>query len=613
MQQQTAGSWQMRRLGAGMAIYYYQAKPPIPWDWVGTVLSVTGAENKQLWKKQLAWLLAKDKLELPADLKQALGLSGRPGQAVMLARGSYVYLASWQVQVWLKRQQQWHCLQPAEAEPVSLSGKLEPGDELLLLSKLSPSTAEQIDQGLRQELPVGLSLTGWWLQYNQPAPEAEADKPESQAKDETVPAEYLPAAPAQPQPSTAVAPVSQELALVAQSKPHAWWQAILDRIEQWLWQSLQKLPPEKIYVKPEPVVAQRAVWWRWLWSSVALLLLVILAGGWLWGTINRQQQMVEVKYGRTLRQLETNLRQAETLINSSSAVPDDLLQQAEQQLQQLQQRGLTDESILQPLRQRIMQLERARKRQYQVQPEVIQRLSLIRNDIMAASWFVRDEQAWLLDTGGQRVVQFSLTSKSHKIVAGSEQVGSSRLIVVGRQKQVYLSDKKQVYQLTDEGKVKLVVNQAWEKIKDMDSFGNNLYLLAEQQVWKLQPDKSSVAVWNQSDLPAGLHHLVVDGDIYLAADQQVVRFTRGQPNPLVIKQLPEKFVRISQLYTNADLDNLYLIDQARSSLVVVNKQTGEYQAEYNWPGFGQVVDLWVDQGGRQIWWLDSQQIYRLAV
>ncbi len=114
--------------------------------------------------------------------------------------------------------------------------------------------------------------------------------------------------------------------------------------------------------------------------------------------------------------------------------------------------------------------------------------------------------------------------------------------------------------------------------------------------------------------------LAIDGSIWiLFSDGTIEKFTKGKSESFNVSGLDKPFSNPTRIYTNVDSDNLYILDNGNSRIVVLDKN-GSYKSQYQASVLKNAKDFEVlekDQPagrqGKKIYVLSSGKIYEIDI
>lgn len=132
---------------------------------------------------------------------------------------------------------------------------------------------------------------------------------------------------------------------------------------------------------------------------------------------------------------------------------------------------------------------------------------------------------------------------------------------------------------------------------DMDVFFGNVYILGKAQIRKFVPIENgylgSDYLANKVDF-GDFSRMTIDASVWVTKGDKILKFTRGSSENFEISGLVNANFTLGAIYTNADIDNLYVVDRANSVLLVIDKK-GVYKKVYQGAEFAKVSDLVVDE------------------
>ncbi len=107
--------------------------------------------------------------------------------------------------------------------------------------------------------------------------------------------------------------------------------------------------------------------------------------------------------------------------------------------------------------------------------------------------------------------------------------------------------------------------------------------------------------------------MAIDGSVWvLFSDGTIAKYTRGTKDPFVMAGLDKGWGEAVKIFTDAEQENLYVLDRQSTRVVVVNK-SGEYQSQYNWPGIAGVKDVMVNEELGKIFLLTGEKVFTIEL
>lgn len=249
-------------------------------------------------------------------------------------------------------------------------------------------------------------------------------------------------------------------------------------------------------------------------------------------------------------------------------------------------------------------------------------LSLAKEGFKGNNWGIAEGNLYIFDDQKGTVLQVEVENKSYQIVAGGEKLASGKLIGATGNRAFILSNKNLlVVDLIKTEIIDEIEAEDWGKIVDLVGFSSNAYLLdiEKGQIWKYRgidsglSKKSSYLKGEEYDLTEAVS-FAIDGSVWvLFSNGEIVKFIRGKKDVFVLSGLDKPFAEPTKIYTDENLDNLYVLDRQNTRVVVVSKETGEYQAQYIWPGIAGVSDLAAFEEKGKILLLAGERIYEIEI
>jgi len=373
---------------------------------------------------------------------------------------------------------------------------------------------------------------------------------------------------------------------------------------------------QSLYLKDEPhrTKAKKTTF------TVALILLGLLLASIIFGIQKKSTsqttkllqsltQEVEDKYNQAVSLKEVNPQKSRILLIEAK----DLLAEKITQVKQKEEK-----TTIENWQKKVLsELEKVANEYALEEGEIFLDLSLAKQDFKATSWAVVEDKIYIFDQEKGTILKVEVENKSAQVVAGGEKLVSGKTIAAADNQAFVLSkDKILVIDLTKKEIKEEIKAEDWGEIIDLVGFSSNLYLLDKQlgQIWKYRVTdsaKKSAYLKGKTDFSQAVS-LAIDGSIWIMTDSgEVIKFTRGEKDPFTVSGLDKPFNQPIKLVTNENLDNLYILDRKNTGVVVINKKTGERQAQYIWSGIAGVSDLIVFEDRKEILLLTSQRIYKI--
>lgn len=179
----------------------------------------------------------------------------------------------------------------------------------------------------------------------------------------------------------------------------------------------------------------------------------------------------------------------------------------------------------------------------------------------------------------------------------------------------YLNDRMSFLQTTDGAFKKGTVLKAYSnKVFVLDAVGN--------QIWRYTRRRDTFdaaqAYATGADLKKGVD-MAIDGNIYvLGSDGYITKLFQGTKQDFPIKMQPTKaLVKPTEIYTETDMTQIYVLDQSENRILVYNKddRTGgaNYTGQFIFDDLKDIRGFYVDKNTSTLYVLTATAVYRTAL
>ncbi len=165
------------------------------------------------------------------------------------------------------------------------------------------------------------------------------------------------------------------------------------------------------------------------------------------------------------------------------------------------------------------------------------------------------------------------------------------------------------------------------EVRELGDSNRNATLIEayDRFVYVVNPEKRNVYRYSESEDgysdPVGwmksatglkyeeIRSIAVDGDVWLTtSDGQLKKFTSGREESLTLRGLEVPFTQDIYVYTNEDLENVYVLDPANNRIVFFSK-TGDFIQEFKSVSLGAASGLTVSESLGKIFVVSGSIIY----
>ncbi len=188
-------------------------------------------------------------------------------------------------------------------------------------------------------------------------------------------------------------------------------------------------------------------------------------------------------------------------------------------------------------------------------------------------------------------------------------------------KAFYTADIKSIQRVDKEtNKAKQIItnDDDWKSLNGMDVYFNNIYIVdaSLDTILKFVPTEKGFAKTNYlsslvtADLSKAVS-LAIDGSLFvLSSNGSIQKFTRGKPDTFALSGLDKGLTNPKKIFTHADINNLYVLDNGNSRIVVLNKQ-GAYVSSYQSSVLKNAKDIEVSEKDKKIFVLVDKKVYQI--
>lgn len=390
----------------------------------------------------------------------------------------------------------------------------------------------------------------------------------------------------------------------------------LAEANKWLTGIASRLPQKSFYVKRDPGSSRRTA------VSAGIILIALLLVAIVFGLRQKGTRQYQSTYSDRLARAESLYQDSLLQKDINQLLAKESFREAQGIVQELVSEGIKDKKI-EELKQSIERDRIAILGIVEVKPTVFLDLSLIRSGVQAQELAFDEGVLVILDKGGGRIMSVSVESKETKVIAGQEKVGNSRSVSVysGR---YFSASEKGVVELDKQGVGKVIIQPDSEtgEIWRIAVFGGNVYLFAKSgEIWRYPVTEGGFGT-KQRWLGKGIapesaqgQDVAIDGSIWvLSGTGKLAEFTRGSPEAFQVKGLDGSFQNPQALYTDEDLEDIFVLDGG--GRIVVLGKNGEYLRQYllgEMGGMGEIRDIAVSKKAGKIFLLTETKILEIPL
>lgn len=157
----------------------------------------------------------------------------------------------------------------------------------------------------------------------------------------------------------------------------------------------------------------------------------------------------------------------------------------------------------------------------------------------------------------------------------------------------------------------------WKTLGGFQTYLGNMYVLDTMDGIDKYPvtasgfgDKAAYFTGATPDLSKAVS-LAIDGSLWvLTSDGTISKYTKGKQDDFTVSGMTQKLSSPTQIVTTVDDDNMYILDNGNSRLVVLKKD-GTFVAEYVNAQLKSATQLDVNEAGKNVYFLSGGNVYQM--
>ncbi len=340
-------------------------------------------------------------------------------------------------------------------------------------------------------------------------------------------------------------------------------------------------PSRSLYVKretPEEVGKRKKVT---LVIGVALLLLLIASI--FLGLRQKKTQEKENLFSERLNQAQHQLDEAEKIAPLNPTRARELFTQSRETVLGLSSEGIETErltAMLDTIEQKELEILGERS----IQSDLFVDLSLLTEGFDGNNLVYSQGIIYVLDEKSKKIIEVVTDSKRSRVVAGPNDLEGVRSIA-SYVDILYVEKNDGIYNVSSNDRL---IDNKWSSGSLLHAYSGNLYILDQQNsdILRYTRAENGFGTGN-SWFPTGINRDLssaidwsIDGAIWVLTDKgEVQKFTNGIPQNFSLASVYPDPEKLSQIYTDEDTNNLYLLDSQLGRIFVFDKE-GAYIAQY---------------------------------
>lgn len=413
---------------------------------------------------------------------------------------------------------------------------------------------------------------------------------------------------------------SRTAAVIVAVEPKAAGLPPAPRVSRWpVWDWLARFKPKKslvIFAGGRPRRPRRSS------LTVAVVLLVIFSFSLLAAGRKRQLEQRQAAAAAVIDEVSFKLEEANNLLTLNPLRAKSLLAESNTRIKEYKEKEKKSNQEILDLESKITAALEQTQREYSIDAVEWYDFDLVADGFRGNRWDLSGPEVLVVDPPARQAVLLNLETKAAKVTAAGEPLTGAKSAGLSEARGFIVSQNQVL--VVDTAKDKIVAEAAadgWQNITTARGFGSNLYLLdsaRESQIWKYLglddglSGKRSYLAGETFDLSAAVD-MAIDGSAWvLFSDGTIVKYTQGKKDAFAVIGLDQPFGEAFKIFTNPDVEHLYVIDRSNTRVVVLQK-SGEYRAQYYWSGIAGVKDFAVSEELGKMFFLTGEKVFAVEL
>ncbi len=393
-------------------------------------------------------------------------------------------------------------------------------------------------------------------------------------------------------------------------------QTLGESIRKNIFSKLSKLPQKRIYVKKDTSELD-TIQNRKLAVSIGLILLILLVISIGFGIRQKKIKDEKSRYQPLLQQAKHEYQEATELYSLDPNRARQLLVESKKKVDQLIGEGVADPE-LNDLSDNISQSQGKILGEYTEEPDLFVDLTLLSDDFQATGMASSEDKLFVFDQEGKKIIRISIDTKKSEVVAGPSEIDTGESIAAYSDR-IFLLSGDSIYEI-EERKEEVVAGD-WAGEVLPYAYAGNLYVLdkASSIIWRYPGVEGGFAAgknWFSAGVEPDLSRIVswtIDGTVWLLDDSgKIFKYSLGNQVSFAVSGVAQGFINPKAIYTNEDLNFLYVLDPDSERVVVLTKD-GEYKAQYKSEKIKEANKLSVSESEGKMVLLTGDKLYSIEL
>lgn len=351
------------------------------------------------------------------------------------------------------------------------------------------------------------------------------------------------------------------------------------------------------------------------WGLIAgMIFLLVLGGSVIVGAQKQALSKEREEFLSVMEPIEFALEEAEKIKELNGVRARSLILEAKEEIEKqgdrFEEGGMSED--WEKLKMRVESAWKEVSGEETVSGEMWLDLGVVKDGVVIEGLDI-NEQLLTWSRDGRVVIATDLGDKSSEIIAGGETL-EGVMGMAGIRSGVALLGEGGIRVVDEENKVLAELDLEGVKGKVVEGFGNNVYLLADEDFFRFAAADSG---WGKrsrflrAGVEIGMEEMVdvyIDGEVWLLkASGEVVRLNQGAVVAFELK-LVEEFKEPVRVMASEELNRVWVWDR-QLGVVEFERESGNYLRKLMWEEFSQMRDIEVDVENKRLIGVKGSEIW----
>jgi len=216
---------------------------------------------------------------------------------------------------------------------------------------------------------------------------------------------------------------------------------------------------------------------------------------------------------------------------------------------------------------------------------------------------------------------YNFSDKGYQIVDYPSNFAGVQLSTLAPDNSILVIDHEKKFFIADDAGLQpnlISLSAGLQSITATSTFFNRLYILDGQtdQIYRHSMDNGvfrTPDLWLKDNIDLGnASDIAIDGFVYLLNGNEIIKLTNGRRQTFASIDLYPILNQPQKLYTNADLENIYLLESANNRIIILDKE-GKLIKQYRSDEFTDLQDFAIQEEAKRIFIITNNKLYVIPI